>query len=285
MKNTIISYRFVLCVTLALGSQASSQADISFTDGLIFIHNEPTHYYTQVSWEVLLPDSLYADGDGMAYAAVFQTDTLVSLTATAGSSDLEYWSSVFALQHFVVGEGGLDITLDYSAYGGIAFATLQLWKIDGPPPFDFFHYTLTDGDGEFIEYFHLVPGEYELLGQGGYNGSVHAEMSWAVATAPISGTNSVVPSAFSLEQNHPNPFNPETEIHFALPDAEHVALKVYNIMGQEVRTLVKSYYGAGYHTIMWNGKNEKGIVVPSGVYLYHLKAGDFSQVRKMILLR
>lgn len=94
-----------------------------------------------------------------------------------------------------------------------------------------------------------------------------------------------LPKAYALEQNYPNPFNPETEIRFALLDVEYVTLKVYNIMGQEIHTLAQGHYSAGYHTFMWNGKDEKGIAVPSGVYLYRLIAGDFSQVRKMSLLR
>jgi Tol biopolymer transport system component len=99
-----------------------------------------------------------------------------------------------------------------------------------------------------------------------------------------------VPSFFSLEQNHPNPLrasalNPETEIRFRIPEAAHVGLKVYNTLGQEIRTLAEAYYEAGHFSVRWDGKDKHGRAVPSGVYLYRLQAGSFRQVKKMYLLR
>jgi hypothetical protein len=94
-----------------------------------------------------------------------------------------------------------------------------------------------------------------------------------------------IPAQFTLEQNYPNPFNPETEIRFTLPEAGQVTVKVFNITGQEVRTLVNGQYEAGMHTVNWNGRDNNGHAVASGVYLYQLQAGSFKQVRKMSLLR
>ncbi len=93
------------------------------------------------------------------------------------------------------------------------------------------------------------------------------------------------PERFALSQNYPNPFNPETEIRFALPRASHVALKIYNMLGQEIRTLVDADYGAGYHSVRWDGRDKNERAVASGIYLYHLQAGRFSQARKMSLVR
>jgi len=93
------------------------------------------------------------------------------------------------------------------------------------------------------------------------------------------------PTAFKLERNYPNPFNPETVIKFALPEATPVTLKVYNILGQVVNTLVNEMLPAGDHSVIWDGKNEQGTDVASGVYFYRIRAGDFESIEKMTLLR
>jgi len=94
-----------------------------------------------------------------------------------------------------------------------------------------------------------------------------------------------VPSDFELSQNYPNPFNPETKIKFQLPIASKVILKVYNMLGQEVRTLVDSDMRAGYHSVVWDGRNDMGIQVASGVYIYRIKAAKYVTSRKMVLLK
>jgi hypothetical protein len=89
---------------------------------------------------------------------------------------------------------------------------------------------------------------------------------------------------FCLFQNYPNPFNPETKIRFTIPATSEVTLKIYNILGKEVRTFEKRYK-AGSHTLTWDGKNSSGEDVASGVYLYKLSAGNHRETRKMVLLR
>ena len=102
-----------------------------------------------------------------------------------------------------------------------------------------------------------------------------------------------IPNNYWLSDNFPNPFNPETEIRFAIPQTSHVVVKIFNLTGAEVRTLVDEQREAGYQRVRWDGKDQHGNPVASGVYLYQLRAGDpltgsgqgFSQVRKMNLLR
>jgi hypothetical protein len=94
-----------------------------------------------------------------------------------------------------------------------------------------------------------------------------------------------VPAAFELSQNYPNPFNAATVIRFALPVASHVTLSIYNILGERVRVLEDEPLAAGYHRARWDGKDDRGNPVVSGVYLYQLRAGTFSQVKKISLLR
>ncbi len=90
---------------------------------------------------------------------------------------------------------------------------------------------------------------------------------------------------FALDQNHPNPFNPEPHIYYQLPAASIVSLKVYDIHGRLVRTLVEGYQTFGYHTIVWDSRDNRGKAVASGVYLYIMAAGEFREARRMVLLR
>jgi hypothetical protein len=94
-----------------------------------------------------------------------------------------------------------------------------------------------------------------------------------------------IPHGFELLQNHPNPFNPETEISYDLPKDSWVKLSIYNIRGQKVKALVDGFEAAGHKRVHWDGTNEEGDRVASGVYLYRLEAGDFTATKKMVLLR
>jgi hypothetical protein len=94
-----------------------------------------------------------------------------------------------------------------------------------------------------------------------------------------------IPDDYYLAQNYPNPFNPSTNIIYALPKESHVQLIVYDIFGRQVRTLVNEKQSTGYKNISWNGKNDKGMTVSSGTYIYTITAGDFVQVKKMHLIK
>ena len=94
-----------------------------------------------------------------------------------------------------------------------------------------------------------------------------------------------VPKRFALSQNYPNPFNPTTVIRYRLPVQSQVTLNVYNLLGQSVRILINSRQPAGEYSVKWDGLNEQGVPVPSGIYLYRLVANDFNRIRKMLLVR
>ncbi len=94
------------------------------------------------------------------------------------------------------------------------------------------------------------------------------------------------PAVFSLADNYPNPFNPTTTLQYALPQAADVALTVYNVLGQPVRTLVAERQNAGRYTVEWDATNDQGHRLSSGMYFYRLQAGgDFREVKKMLLLK
>jgi hypothetical protein len=93
------------------------------------------------------------------------------------------------------------------------------------------------------------------------------------------------PRIFAAAQNYPNPFNSSTTIEYILPQEASVYITIYNILGQPVRTLVNTLNPAGHHEITWDGRNDAGELVTSGVYFYRFIADDFHTIRKMLLLK
>ena len=101
----------------------------------------------------------------------------------------------------------------------------------------------------------------------------------------------MVPDDFELSQNYPNPFNPETMINYSVPVRSRVILKIYNILGQEIRTLIDGETDPGFYEIRWDGTNQNRQVVGSGTYIYQISVRSqdgkqsFNQSRKMTLMR
>jgi len=101
----------------------------------------------------------------------------------------------------------------------------------------------------------------------------------------ISNVNKNLPNKFEIYQNYPNPFNPETNIHYQIPKESKVVLKIYNILGQEVKTLVDEIKPAGFYSVKWNARNDFGRELASGIYFYRISAGDFNKTMKLILIK
>ena len=101
----------------------------------------------------------------------------------------------------------------------------------------------------------------------------------------VDDDTSVLPAAYVLSQNYPNPFNPATEIEYTIPSSSSVELTVFNALGQRVAVLVDGYRAAGSYRVTWDGRDITGARAASGVYFYRIKAGSFSQTRKMMLLK
>ena len=106
------------------------------------------------------------------------------------------------------------------------------------------------------------------------------DISGEVLVDDIAEFSNVRPAVFKLNQNYPNPFNPVTMINYQLPMTSDVELSVYNLLGQKVATLVNVRQRAGYHQIEWGAGG-----FSSGIYYYRIEAGDFQDVKKMVLLR
>jgi len=101
-----------------------------------------------------------------------------------------------------------------------------------------------------------------------------------------------LPSQYSLEQNYPNPFNPSTSIKFSIPSvdmqnlaSQRVTLKIYDLLGREIKTLADREMSPGNYTVTWNADDNYGKKVSTGIYLYSINAGKFAQTRKMILMK
>jgi len=128
--------------------------------------------------------------------------------------------------------------------------------------------------------------------ENGNHGRLFGHPTWKNFGAPSSDLSEktanqqtgTIPNAVMLMPNYPNPFNPDTEIRFVLPKATHAVVKIFNALGEEIRTLVDEEREAGYHRVHWDGKDKNGKPVASGIYLYQLQTGKFSQVKTMSLL-
>ena len=104
--------------------------------------------------------------------------------------------------------------------------------------------------------------------------------------------NNIIPEQYLLSQNYPNPFNPATRIKFTIPnvtlsgvEGSRVQLKIYDVLGNEVATLVDEYKPAGIYEVEFNGHSDEGQNLSSGIYFYRLEAGSFVETRKMIYLK
>jgi len=140
-----------------------------------------------------------------------------------------------------------------------------------------------------------VPIIFSPLQAGEYSGNLNVvtnqpdtKSMWVKAVAvPLTGLDEsdLLPQEYSLSQNYPNPFNPTTMIHFELPRASEVRIEIFNLLGQRIHTLVEGTKPAGRYDVTWDGKNEQGVPLSSGIYIYRLTAGEYQRTLKMILLK
>ncbi|MBT6470433.1 MAG: T9SS type A sorting domain-containing protein, partial [Candidatus Marinimicrobia bacterium] len=138
----------------------------------------------------------------------------------------------------------------------------------------------------------------EVLGQTVINGqwtvfstdNIDTTMSSDVWDIMIDISNTLainenmIPDTYVLHQNYPNPFNPITMLRYDLPKDALVNITIYDMLGREVRTLVNTTQDAGFKSVIWNATNNQGMSVSSGVYIYSIEAGEFTQTKKMVLL-
>jgi hypothetical protein len=112
--------------------------------------------------------------------------------------------------------------------------------------------------------------------------SVHPEVE---AGQIFYANASAIPTSYALHQNSPNPFNPSTKVVYDLPAASDVRITVFNVLGQQVAELVNGHNEAGTHEVVWDGKDDLGGTAASGIYFYRIKTDQFSDTKKMLLLK
>ena len=168
----------------------------------------------------------------------------------------------------------------YVEFGGVVEESCDAFEImEGEGAF-----TLAAGDSLLVTvaFIPLVEGEATCTIQLGENVCSAVE---CLGNGSLTGAGDTPVPVFMLSQNFPNPFNPKTRIEFGLAEARHATLIIYDIAGRRVRTLVQEVMPAGFHTVIWNGTDDRGRFTGSGVYFARLQAGDQMFIRKMVLLK
>ena len=197
----------------------------------------------------------WAIEDGYDYARLqISTNNGSTWTTLAGSYThiVAGQPSYSAIQHWV------KESIDLSAYSGSNVQFRFFFDSDGG----------LNGDGFYFDEFKVVDYSQTPVG--------------------IGGDQPLAPQRLELYQNYPNPFNPVTTIAYQLPlryQGEKVRLQIFNSLGQRVRTLVNGVQNPGTHEVRWDGTNDAGLALSSGIYLYKLTAGDMSLTRKMLLIK
>ncbi len=189
----------------------------------------------------------------------------------APSTDFEYELNVFYWVEFYLYQGDIKVKV---WEGDLADGALEPWLIETVDPDPWVRGTFT---------------EFGLLGDPLADGDEmeldDVVMRKVTSADAIDQPFIIAPARFALANNYPNPFNPETNIAFSLEKANDVTLNVYSITGQLVRTLINQSMAVGDHTVKFNGRDDLGQMLSSGVYFYQLQSGDQVATNKMILMK
>ena len=254
---------------------------IGFVDGAIVDGNEVTFTIRMVDNEPIrgIELDIYHDSDVLTYDGVDKGDKLENVTDEDGNP-----RTMTLLGNY------LDDRLKVLAYSTSRARTAG----DGTEG-DLVHVTYELAEGESLPStvtFYLglanLPGtsmDPELLNV--VCGYPDEDNAITVSTSALGvDDNESIPNQFALHQNYPNPFNPSTQISFDIPEGgEYIMLNIYNILGQNVSTLVNGVMNPGRYTMDWNATDEIGNPVASGIYFYELRSESFTARKKMLLIR
>ncbi len=219
-----------------------------------------------------LESSAEATTQGVSFAIGLKS----SVPAAGLQLELEYEPKDISFEKAKATERCKDLTITSNAEGGKM--TVLVYSLKGK--------TIEVGKGSILEL--PLKVSPDLLGRVKLHlkEAVLADKDGQpIATKITQSEATPLPREFALSQNYPNPFNPITVIKYQLPKDCKVSLDIYNVLGQRVIRLVNQAQKAGYYTVRWNSKNKIGQEVTSGIYFYRLKAGRFTQVKKMVVLK
>ena len=181
----------------------------------------------------------------------------------------------------------LTITLTFISGTAPPNATVEIFADENNQGAIFLDTVTADASGNFSLTGEGFPADFFFTATATDAEGNTSEFSNAIkASTEVGKTISQnTPDRFSLYQNYPNPFNPETVIEYHLPKSSSVGITIFNLNGQRITTLLNKKQSAGSFELKWDGRNEEGHPVSSGIYIYQIKAGEFSNSRKMMLLR
>lgn len=253
--------------------------------GTVTDYNPDWHF----KWDnntVILTDSFKLVSSGNTINPI---DVTTGSLASAGA-DVESYEGVLVKikDATLISVNSYDVTFDDGSGACLVDGDFMLSR-DQDPNTTFY---VNDTDGYLVAFGDTIyPGNKVDMIQGIFTfsfGSYKIEVRDADDFGVVVGVDLAfepLPLTYKLDQNFPNPFNPETRIYFEIPQQHDVKLVIYNMLGQKVRTLINERFNAGYHIINWDGRDERGRICPSGVYIYRIKAGNFIASRKMIMLK
>ena len=254
---------------------------LGYVDGAVVDGNEVTFTIRMVDNEPIrgIELDIYHDSADLVYGGLDKGDKLENVTDEEGNPRTMTLLGNYLEDHLKV----------------LAYSTSRARTAGDGTEGDLIHVTYELADGASLPdqvtfYFGLanLPGtsmDPELLNV--VCGYPDADNPVAVSTSAMGiDGNETIPDEFALNQNYPNPFNPSTQISFDVPQGgEHIMLNIYNILGQNVSTLVNGVMNPGTYTMEWNATDEAGNPVASGIYFYELRSSSFTARKKMLLIR
>jgi hypothetical protein len=254
---------------------------LGYVNGVVVDGNEVTFTIRMVDNEPIrgIELDIYHDSADLVYDGLDKGDKLENVTDEEGNPRTMTLLGNYLEDHLKV----------------LAYSTSRARTAGDGTEGDLIHVTYELADGASLPdqvtfYFGLanLPGtsmDPELLNV--VCGYPDADNPVAVSTSAMGiDGNETIPDEFALNQNYPNPFNPSTQISFDVPQGgEHIMLNIYNILGQNVSTLVNGVINPGTYTMEWNATDEAGNPVASGIYFYELRSSSFTARKKMLLIR
>jgi hypothetical protein len=254
---------------------------LGYVNGAVVDGNEVTFTIRMVDNEPIrgIELDIYHDSADLVYGGLDKGDKLENVTDEEGNPRTMTLLGNYLEDHLKV----------------LAYSTSRARTAGDGTEGDLIHVTYELADGASLPdqvtfYFGLanLPGtsmDPELLNV--VCGYPDADNPVAVSTSAMGiDGNETIPDEFALNQNYPNPFNPSTQISFDVPQGgEHIMLNIYNILGQNVSTLVNGVMNPGTYTMEWNATDEAGNPVASGIYFYELRSSSFIARKKMLLIR
>ena len=257
-----------LTLTPAVNWNGTANVTVSVSDGALL---DTTSFTLTVN----------AVNDAPSSFDLVETDAVITITESelsTGSLDLEW-------------EGAEDVDGDSITYHFTATLTVGTYteQMDS---------SLADTNFSLMSYQELYDKLFAME-------STTAELEWNVTAddaqistpagngpltltidvSSLSIDDELMPDVFALHQNYPNPFNPVTNIRFDVPENSMVTMVIYDLLGQKVKTLVNYEMNAGFHSIQWNGTNDHGKPLASGMYIYRINAGGFHAVKKLVFMK